>query len=67
VLLEVWQGLKNTLTLLFASPSQLQVKSWNVIEVFCSHPAEVTSSEAVKSSTGYKEESEVSAKSERLP
>jgi len=35
-LLEVWRGLKHKLTLHCASPEQLQGKSWDVIEVFCS-------------------------------
>jgi hypothetical protein len=36
VLLEVWRGLKHKLTLYCASPEQLQGKSWDVIEEFCS-------------------------------
>jgi Leucine-rich repeat (LRR) protein len=36
VLLEVWRGLKHKHTLHCASPSQLQGKSWDVAEVFCS-------------------------------
>ena len=36
VLLEAWRGLKHKLTLHCASPRQLQGKSWDVIEVFCS-------------------------------
>jgi Leucine-rich repeat (LRR) protein len=36
VLLEVWRGLKNKLTLHCASPELLKGKSWDVIEVFCS-------------------------------
>jgi hypothetical protein len=68
VLLEVWRGLKHKLTLHCASPRQLQGKSWDVIEVFCSLLAPDTnyisnrSSEAVSPSTGYEEESEVSAR-----
>jgi hypothetical protein len=36
VLLEVWRGLKHKYTLQCASPEQLQGKSWDVMEVFCS-------------------------------
>ena len=35
-LLEVWRGLKHKLTLHCASPEQLQGKSWDVMEEFCS-------------------------------
>ena len=68
VLLEVWRELKHKLTLHCASPRELQRKSWDVMEVFCSLLAPGTkckfnkSSEAVSPSTGYKEESEVSAR-----
>jgi hypothetical protein len=40
VLLEVWRGLKHKLTLQCASPRQLEGKSWNVMEGFCSHIAD---------------------------
>jgi len=40
VLLEVWRGLKHKLTLHCASPRQLQGKSWDVIDIFCSLVAE---------------------------
>jgi len=40
VLLEVWQGLKHKLTLHCASPRQLQGKSWDFMEVFCSQASE---------------------------
>ena len=62
VLLEVWRGLKHKLTLHCASPEQLQGKSWDVMQEFCSLVAEDknkksnTISEAVSPST----ESEVS-------
>jgi hypothetical protein len=36
VLLEVWRGLKHKLTLHCASPRQLEGKSWDLIEGFCS-------------------------------
>jgi hypothetical protein len=36
VLLKVWRELKDKLTLHCASPRQLEGKSWDVIEVFCS-------------------------------
>ena len=36
VLHEVWRGLKHKLTLHCASPRELQGKTWDVIEVFCS-------------------------------
>jgi len=36
VLLQVWRSLKHKLTLHCASPIELQGKSWNVIEEFCS-------------------------------
>ena len=39
-LLEVWRGLKRKLTLHCASPRQLQGKSWDVVEEFCSLTAE---------------------------
>jgi hypothetical protein len=66
VLLEVWRGLKHKLTLYCGSPRQLQGKSWDVTEEFCSHVHEVmnlksnTSSEAVSPRTGRTDESEVS-------
>jgi hypothetical protein len=65
VLLEVWLGLKHKLTLHCASPRQLQGKSWDVIEEFCSHVDEDmkkesnTSSESLSPRTGRKEESGV--------
>jgi Leucine-rich repeat (LRR) protein len=40
VIIEVWRELKHKQTLHFASPRQLQGKSWDVIEVFCSQPAD---------------------------
>jgi hypothetical protein len=39
-LLEATQGLKHKLTLHCASPEQLQGKSWDVMEIFCSLAAE---------------------------
>jgi hypothetical protein len=36
VFLEVWRGLKHKLTLHCASPTQLQGKSWDEMEVLCS-------------------------------
>jgi hypothetical protein len=66
VLLEVWRGLKHKLTLQCASPRELEGKSWDVMEEFCSQPDEDrnytsnTSPEAVSPSAGYKEESELS-------
>ena len=69
VLLEVWRGLKHKLTLHCASTRQLQGKSWDVMEVFCSEVTEVTdyksstSFEAVSSSTKNKDEIELSTQS----
>jgi hypothetical protein len=40
VLLEVWRGLKHKLTLQCASPGELQGKSWDVMEEFCSQAAD---------------------------
>jgi hypothetical protein len=40
MLLEVWRELKDKLTLHCASPRELEGKSWDVIEVFCSKRAE---------------------------
>jgi hypothetical protein len=64
---EAWQELRHKLTLKCAYPEQLQGKSWDAIEVFCSaRPEDMnyksnTSSEAVSTSTELIEESEVSA------
>jgi len=69
VLLEVWRSLKHKLTLHCASPRELQGKSWDVIEVFCSRvPGDMnknssTSSEAVTASAERNDESEVSTQS----
>ena len=69
VLLEVWRELKHKLTLRCASPSELEGKSWDVMEEFCSQVAEemnykyYRSSEAVGSSTVRNNESEVSTQS----
>ena len=68
VLLEVWRELKDKLTLHCASPRQLEGKSWDVIEVFCSKRDEDmnyksnTSFEAVSLITEHEEEGEVSNK-----
>jgi len=65
----VWRGLKHKLTLHCASPRQLQGKSWDAMEEFCSQVAEdmdnesKRSSEVVSTSTEHKGESEVSAQS----
>ena len=40
VLLEVYRGLKHKLALRCASPRELQGKSWDVLDVFCSLDAE---------------------------
>jgi len=69
MLFEVWRELKHKLTLQCASPREMQGKSWDVMEEFCSQVAEVklkksnTSSEAVRPGRGRKEESEVNTKS----
>ena len=68
VLLEVWRELKHKLTLHCASPRQMQGKSWDWIEEFCSQiPEDMkkisnTSSEAFSPGTGRKEESGVNTK-----
>jgi hypothetical protein len=61
VLLEVWQGLKHKLKLQCASPRELEGKSWDEMEVFCSQPAEDTTSLTVSLSAGHKEDSKVRA------
>jgi Leucine-rich repeat (LRR) protein len=63
VLLEVWRGLKHKLTLQCASPRELEGKSWDVMEGFCSQPADdrnYTSRVAPSPDKERKEESEVS-------
>jgi hypothetical protein len=68
VLIEMWRELKEKLTLRCASPRQLEGKSWDVVEIFCSkltgnmNCTPSTSSEAVRLSTECKDESEVSTK-----
>jgi hypothetical protein len=68
VLLEVWWELKDKRTFHCASPGAMQGKSWNVIEVLCSKPAEDMNyksnmdSEAVSPKTDNREESELSSK-----
>jgi hypothetical protein len=70
VLLEVWRGLKHKLTLHCASPRQMQGKSWDLMEEFCSQVAEDmniksnTSSEPVSPRTEPKEESGVNTENE---
>jgi hypothetical protein len=60
VLLEVWRGLKYKLTLQCASPGELEGKSWDEMEEFCSQSANdinYTSPVAVSPDTERKEES----------
>jgi hypothetical protein len=68
VLLHMWHELKDKLTLVCASPGEMQGKSWDVTEVFCSIVTEdmncksSRSSEGVSPSREHKEGTEGSTK-----